>query len=113
MNDFKRNFVDPYALPAADARTQFVLRLRPEPSCRHPVHALRRARGGRVVTRKVARQNYPPSEECAACFARGVFGYRKKTLSQIGQPSSKPGELRWFCQVHMPARHFADARRDK
>jgi hypothetical protein len=66
-----------------------------------------------TVDQKPTRRNYPSCEECAACFARGVFGYRTKTLSQIGQPSNKPGELVWFCQSHMPARHFADARRDK
>jgi hypothetical protein len=59
---------------------------------------------------------YSSFEECALCFARGVFGYQKKTLVQIGQLTStaaaEPGELVWFCGRHMPAQHFADARRD-
>jgi hypothetical protein len=40
MNDFKRNFVDPHA--RHDARMQFILRLRPEPECEHPISALKR-----------------------------------------------------------------------
>jgi hypothetical protein len=59
------------------------------------------------------RHQYSSWEECTACFAHGVFGYRRETLSRIGRPSDEPGELAWFCHSHMPARHFADARRDQ
>jgi hypothetical protein len=61
------------------------------------------------------RREYSSFEECAACFARGVFGYLKKTLAQIGQltpaAAAEPGDMIWFCRRHMPAQHFADARR--
>jgi hypothetical protein len=60
---------------------------------------------------------YLSFEECAVCFAYGIFGYRKQTLSRIGQltpaAAAEPGDMVWFCRRHMPAQHFADARRDK
>jgi hypothetical protein len=67
---------------------------------------------GAASARNGSRRNYSSFDECAACFARGVFGYRKQTLLSMGRPSDEPGELIWFCRKHMPARHFADARRD-
>jgi hypothetical protein len=79
----------------------------------------------RIIDRSVAassvaeppsRRGYSSFEECIACFARGVFGYRKQTLSGIAQlttaTAAEPGDMVWFCRRHMPARHFADARRD-
>jgi hypothetical protein len=63
------------------------------------------------------RRGYPSFEECTLCFARGVFGYQKKTLTQIERltpaAAAEPGDMIWFCRQHMPAQHFADARRDK
>jgi hypothetical protein len=60
-------------------------------------------------------RSYSSWEECATCFAHGIFGYRKETLARFGQltpaASTEPGELVWFCCKHMPARFFADARR--
>jgi hypothetical protein len=47
VNDFKKNFLDPSRHVAhvpedVPKRRNFVLRLRPEPACTHPVRALRR-----------------------------------------------------------------------
>jgi hypothetical protein len=68
------------------------------------------------VTKTPSRRSCASFEECAACFARGTFGYRKQTLSRIGQLTTaaavEPGVMVWFCHRHMPARFFADARRD-
>ena len=62
------------------------------------------------------RTSYSSWEECVACYTRGIFGYWKKTLAQIGKLTAaavaEPDELIWFCRSHMPAKHFADARRD-
>jgi hypothetical protein len=61
-------------------------------------------------------RGYPSLEECLACFARGIFGFRKPSLARLGQlttaAAAELGELVWFCRRHMPVQHFADARRD-
>jgi hypothetical protein len=83
-------------------------------------HRRRRVIATAVVTPQAAEtapcRGYSSFEECIACFARGIFGYRKPTLAELGQltaaAAAEPGELVWFCRRHMPARHFADARRD-
>ncbi len=48
---------------------------------------------------------YPPQDECCHCYQRSIFGYRAAL--------AESSDLIWFCDQHKPAKHFADARRDK
>jgi hypothetical protein len=60
-------------------------------------------------------KTYPASDECCRCHQHGAFGYRAKTLAQMGvtDPVALDGsdDLVWFCDAHKPATHFTDARR--
>jgi hypothetical protein len=63
--------------------------------------------------RLVSSRLYPASEECCCCYARGIFGYSIKSLTDIGRADlAEPDEvMTWFCDQHRPGKYFADARR--